>query len=236
MSWEALSDTLLALVPVHGVWIVSAITFLSCLALPVPSSLAMLAAGGFVAAGDLSLWAVAGGAFAGAVLGDQTGYWLGRRWGPGLVARLARAPRRAAALARAEAYIERNGSIGIFFSRWLVSPLGPYVNLAAGAARFGWRRFLIAGVPGEAVWVAIYVGLGFAFAGNIEAAESLIGSVLGFAAAGAVTVGLGLWLWRRFRRGPSLPVRIRRGAERARERRIARIRAQQARREDPRSR
>ena len=47
-------EVLLALVPVGGPWIVGTATFLSCLALPVPSSLIMLTAGAFVASGDLS--------------------------------------------------------------------------------------------------------------------------------------------------------------------------------------
>ena len=68
-----MTDWLLAAVPGYGPWLVAAVTFLSCLALPVPASLLMLAAGGFAAAGDLALWQVAGGALAGAVAGDQAG-------------------------------------------------------------------------------------------------------------------------------------------------------------------
>jgi membrane protein DedA with SNARE-associated domain len=55
-------DALLAAVPTHGVWLVAAVTFLSCLALPMPASLVMLTAGGFAAAGDLDLWQVLGAA------------------------------------------------------------------------------------------------------------------------------------------------------------------------------
>ena len=52
-------ETILALVPTYGLLLVALGTFLSCLALPVPSSLIMLSAGGFAAAGDLVLWQVA---------------------------------------------------------------------------------------------------------------------------------------------------------------------------------
>ena len=74
-------DALLAAVPTHGVWLVAAVTFLSCLALPMPASLVMLTAGGFAAAGDLDLWQVLGAALVGAVLGDQLGYWAARLGG-----------------------------------------------------------------------------------------------------------------------------------------------------------
>lgn len=48
-------DWLLGQVPTYGLWLFAASTFLSCLALPIPASILMLAAGGFVAAGDLPL-------------------------------------------------------------------------------------------------------------------------------------------------------------------------------------
>ncbi|MFC2969057.1 DedA family protein [Acidimangrovimonas pyrenivorans] len=196
-----MTEALLALVPEYGLWLLAATTFLSCLALPVPSSLMMLTAGGFTATGDLGLSSVLMAAYGGAVLGDQTGFALGRSGGGALFDRLRRAPRRAAVIAKAEALMRRRGSIGVFLSRWLFSPLGPWINFAAGAARMGWHRFTASGAAGEAVWVAVYVGLGRVFAGNIEAANDLLGSALGFLAAGALTVGLGLWLRHLLRNG-----------------------------------
>lgn len=49
-----MSDTLLQLLATYGAPLLALTTFASCLALPVPSSLMMLAAGAFVASGDLS--------------------------------------------------------------------------------------------------------------------------------------------------------------------------------------
>ena len=73
-----MSALALSLIADYGVPILFCVTFLSCLALPVPSSLLMLASGGFAATGDLSLTAVLLAAFIGAVLGDNSGYWLAR--------------------------------------------------------------------------------------------------------------------------------------------------------------
>ena len=42
-----MSDWLLALLPDYGLWILALATYLSCLAVPMPASLLMLAAGGF---------------------------------------------------------------------------------------------------------------------------------------------------------------------------------------------
>jgi membrane-associated protein len=195
------TETALALVPVWGVWLVAVATFASCLAMPIPSSLIMLAAGGFVASGDLTGWQVATAALMGAVLGDQTGFVLGRAGGAPLVARLRRTPRRAALITDAEAMIARHGGIGVFLTRWLMSPLGPYVNFLAGAARMDHGRFTVSGIAGETVWVAIYVGLGFVFADRIVALGQLLGNLSGLLAAGAVTIVLGIWMLRLVSRG-----------------------------------
>ncbi|MFN3845593.1 MAG: DedA family protein [Paracoccaceae bacterium] len=195
-----MTDTILSAVPTYGPWLVALITFLSCLAVPVPASILMLAAGGFAAAGDLDLWQVAGGALLGAVGGDQTGYWAARKGGAGLLDRVATGTK-AHLVARARAFIAAKGALAVFLSRWLVSPLGPYANLVTGATRFDWLSFTIAGALGEAVWVAVYVGAGYSFGDNLEAATEFAGSILGFMAAGAVAAGLGWWLWTLAKRG-----------------------------------
>lgn len=187
-----MTDWLLALVPQYGGLLLAVCTFASCLALPIPASVLMLAAGGFVAAGDLSLLSAAGGALCGAVAGDQTGYFAARWRGAALTAHLGKS---AAPLARATDLLARRGGLAVFLTRWLLSALGPYMNLASGIAGQPWLRFTVWGTAGEAVWVGLYVGLGYSFTGNLEAASAVAVSILGFLAAGAMALGLGLWLF-----------------------------------------
>ena len=190
-----MTEWLLALVPQYGLWLLALTTFCSCLALPFPASVLMLTAGGFVAAGDLVMWQAFTAAAAGAVAGDQVGFWAGRRFGARLLARLRADPARDRLLAKAVALMEKRGVVAVYLSRWLFSPLGPWVNLTAGSTGYGWPRFTVAGVAGEATWAAIYVGAGFMFAGNVEAASNMLGSVLGIVAGGAAVVILGVWLF-----------------------------------------
>lgn len=193
-------DLFFELVSGYGAIVIALATFLSCLFLPVPSSVMMLAGGAFVASGDMSLIAVLGGAFTGAVLGDQLGYRIGRWGGPRLSAWLARRPGRAAVLARAQATLRHWGGVGVFFSTWAVAPLGPWVNVAAGGAGMSALRFTIWDMAGEAIWVTLYVGLGYSFAANLDMLASTLGNAVGALSAGVVALLLGWVLIRRVHR------------------------------------
>lgn len=195
-----MTDILLGLVPVYGLWLLAVVTFLACLALPVPCSILMITAGGFVGTGDLVLWQVMGAAIGGAVLGDQLGYRIGLWGGQGLLARLAEDPAKGRLIRRAVALMEKRGALGIFLTRWLFAPVGPWANLAAGAAAYPYLRFTLWAVAGECVWVGLYVLLGYGFAGNIEAASDMAGSVLGILAGVAAMLGFGYWLTQSQRR------------------------------------
>ncbi|OOY16072.1 DedA family protein [Thioclava sp. DLFJ4-1] len=199
MSFSDLSDWLLAQVPLYGPWLLGLTTFLSCLAIPAPSSLMMIASGAFVASGDLDLATVGGAAFTGAVIGDQVGFQLGRR-----AERFLPHPdtKRGALVAKAMAALRKRGAVTVFFTRWMFSALGPWVNLAAGASGFAHRRFTLADLAGEAVWVTTYVGLGITFGANLDAAAELAGNALGLLGAGAAAFAFGWWLWHAAKRAP----------------------------------
>lgn len=189
-----MTNTFFELVSTYGALVIFASTFLSCLFLPIPSSLIMLAGGAFVAYGELSLVQVTGAAYVGAILGDQVGYRIGRAGGALAIARLSKHPVRARLISRAQDVLDRHGGTAVFFSTWAVAQLGPWVNVIAGAAKLDPLRFTLWDAAGEMIWVTIYVGAGYLFASQIEAAIEIIGSASGFLAAGAVTVVLGIWL------------------------------------------
>lgn len=191
-----MTETLFALVSDWGAPALAIATFLSCLAVPVPTSLMMLAAGAFVASGDLGLVPAVAAAFLGAVLGDQAGFGLGRGVGAALTGWLRRRPGRARLLAQAEGLVAVRGAVAVFLSRWLFSPLGPYVNLLAGGAGMGRARFTAMSAAGEAVWVAVYIGLGFGFADQLAAVAGVLADSVGLLTS-ALLAGLAL-----LRRGP----------------------------------
>ena len=148
---SGLSNWFMALVPTYGPWLLGLATFLSCLALPVPVSILMLTAGGFVASGDLSGWQITVAALAvavavaGAVAGDQVGFGIGRIGGEPLMARIGRVAKAGKLVGRATAQMDRYGAAGVFLTRWLFPVPGPFVNFVAGATGFSRAKFTIWG-------------------------------------------------------------------------------------------
>lgn len=195
-----MTDLLLLWVSDYGVLVISVSTFLSCFALPLPSSLMMLAGGAFAASGDLELWQLCLGAFTGAFSGAEIAYYISRHHGGMRVWRWLRQRKGAVGLfAQAEDLLDRHGGWAVYLSRWLFAPLGPYVNLIAGATAMPWPRFMPADALGAISWVAIYVSLGYVFGSQIEELSNTLGSVIGALTAGVVTVLLGRALWRKRR-------------------------------------
>lgn len=150
--------------------------------LPVPSSIVGVAAGSGLglAVGWASIMA---GLMAGAVLG----FWLGRQPGH----RAARAVLGADGLQRLAALTGPLGPLGpmvLVLSR-PVPVLAEAAVIMAGAARMGWRPFLLAMLPANAVLALVYAGLGAAAAGDVLPA--LAGAIL------VPAVGIGLWQARR---------------------------------------
>ena len=96
-------------------------------------------------------------ACAGAVTGDNAGYWIGRRWGH----RLARVPgvrhlydeRR---LALAETFFRRYGVLAVFLGRF-VALLRIFAGPLAGMNGMRWPRFFAANIAGGALWVGAVV-------------------------------------------------------------------------------
>lgn len=194
-----MTDTFLALVADYGAIIVAMSAFLSCLLIPIPTALVMLSGGAFAAAGDLTLSSVLGAGWAAAVAGDQTGYRIGRMAGPRLRSYFEKSHKANRLYDRSEAFIEKHGGLGVFFSTWAVAPLGPYANIAAGAGKLNAWRFTLWDAAGEAIWVGGYVLLGYFFASQIEEVSSLMTNIVGVLVCVLAAVFLTRVLTKRYR-------------------------------------
>ncbi len=188
-------ETALEFIPAYGGVALFLVAALSCFGIPIPGSIALLASGVFVAGGEMALSTALAAGLGGAVAGDQAGYWLGAGLGNRAIDILSGRATMRTALGAAAAFAERRGALAVFLSRWLVTPLGPAVNLVSGTIGMRWLQFSVPEVLGEMVWVAIYVGLGAAFSRSAVGVAEVLGNLTWFLAAGVVTVALFLRLW-----------------------------------------
>ena len=180
--------------PQLGYPALAALVFGESTGLPLPGETALIAAGGLVAAGHLSLPLVILAAAAAAIAGDTLGYWLGRRGARRLLERdgFGSAHRRHA-LARTDRYFDRFGVVTVFAGRW-VPGVRIVAAVAAGAARMPWRRFAVANAAGAIGWSTTVTLLAVA-AGPTG---SLLLAAAGLTLAGALSV---FAMWRARRRG-----------------------------------
>jgi membrane protein DedA with SNARE-associated domain len=194
-----LSDYLLSTLGVYGLPVLFGTLLIGCIGIPMPASLLLLAAGSFTEQGEMSLWPVLALSAAGAILGDNVGYALGRWRGrrvSGLLSRLVGGDER---LKEAESWLRRHEGAAVFFSRWLLTPLGPVVNITSGLTRYSWPRFLLYDVLGEALWVVLYVMLGRFFSDRVQEMGELLGDFVWMIVGLLVVCVLGWKLLQYFR-------------------------------------
>lgn len=171
------TDQLLEAVLLYGVPVLFGVILIASVGVPFPISLTLVAAGSFVKQGEMKLLPVIIAASIAAILGDQIAYGLSRWGGRSLVDRITRRLGGAAKVRRAEAVSEKWGGPGIFFSRWLVTALGPWLNLTSGMARYPWRRFIVWEAPGQVLWVVLYVALGYIFSDRVQYIVEILGNL-----------------------------------------------------------
>jgi membrane-associated protein len=195
-----LADTLLTAVLAYGAPALGLALFIAALGIPLPATLLLLASGAFARQGMLDAPLAVGLSLLGSVLGDSGSYCVGRCGGALMLKHIAGR----ASWQQAWATFERRGALAIFLTRFLLTPLALPTNLIAGSSAYVYGRFLVLDVLGEAVWIALYGGLGYLFADQWEILSDLAGNLSG-ALIGLLALLLAGVLAYRARRRRGLP-------------------------------
>jgi membrane protein DedA with SNARE-associated domain len=129
---------------------------------PVPGETALIAAAVLAAQGKMQIAAVIALAAAGAIVGDNVGYLLGRHLGRrALVARGPGRRLRGSALDAGHALFARYGGAAIFVGRFVTFGRVAIAWLA-GAEKLRWRRFAGWNAAGSVAWATAVGGVAFA--------------------------------------------------------------------------
>src|ERR1039458_6516915 len=172
-----MNDQLLAAVTQYGAPALFGIVTIAAIGVPLPITLLLIVVGSMISQGAMNLWWALGVASVGSILGDQAGYAIGRWGGPTVLTRLSRLFGRRANLHAMEAKVKAWGGPGIFMTRWLLSPLGPWINLASGTASYPWRRFLFWDSLGEITGAVVFISLGRFFSDSVMALYGVLGDL-----------------------------------------------------------
>lgn len=195
-----MQQLLLDLASRHGYVVVLVAVGIESMGVPVPGETALLVGAVLAARGHLSPAGVGAAGWAGAVLGDNAGYLIGRRWGQGFMSlrgvRRVYTPER---VARADRFFNRYGWLAVFVGRF-VALLRIFAGPLAGMHRMPWPRFILANALGAAVWVGAVIALGLVIGGNLDLAARILARS-GYAGLAAVLLVLLLVSRRRFRHG-----------------------------------
>ena len=184
----------------YGVAAVMVILAFEALGAPLPGETLLIFASILAGRGEMSLPALLIFAWAGAVMGDNVGYLIGRSLGRAAVARYgAKIGLTAARYNAVEGVFARYGAATVVFARF-VNVLRQLNGIVAGTLGMNWWRFLLFNALGGALWVATWV-LGAYYLG--EHASSIAGLarhggvVGGMLAAGVLLVAIVVLLRRR---------------------------------------
>jgi membrane-associated protein len=163
-----------------------------------PGDSLLFAAGIFIATSVISLplWLVVLAVTVAAVLGDQTGYFVGRRFGPRVLNRPQSRFLTPAHIDRAELFFRRHGPKTVMLARF-VTVVRTVIPVVAGVGHMPRRQFTIYNVVGALAWSASMLSAGY-FLGGVP----FIADHVELITIGIVTVSLVPTVWALLRRRP----------------------------------
>jgi membrane protein DedA with SNARE-associated domain len=190
----------LALAAIIGVssslgYLLPAIIGLESMGVPSPGETALVLAAVLASQGKLQIWLVILIGVSSAILGDNVGYLLGRRFGRDLLE--ARGPfrrRRVAVIAVGDRFFDKHGAKAVFFARWIALVRFAAAWLA-GINEMPWSQFFFWNALGGITWGVTYGLVGY-FAGS-AAADAI--SSFGIYAAAALAVLFAAYLYYKLR-------------------------------------
>jgi membrane protein DedA with SNARE-associated domain len=165
---------------------------------PVPGETGLIAAAVLASQAKLKIELVIPLAAAGAIVGDNIGYLIGRKGGRWLLERPGPFhSQRLQVLATGEPFFERHGPKAVFFGRFVLG-LRVWASWLAGATHMRWRLFFLWNALGGITW-ATAIGLAAYFLGHSAGGAVEAFGLYGLVAL-AIAVGSVLIAHRRNRR------------------------------------
>lgn len=174
----------------YGYAVVFGGVFLENTGLPVPGETALLAGAALAHNGQLSLLWVIVTAIAGATLGDNLGFVIGRHGGRRIAERHGwRLGLTLDRLAEFDRFFQRHGPKTVFLARFITG-LRVVGAVLAGGSGMAWPTFLFYNASGAVVWCTAVGFAGYSLAYSWDTLERWIGRTGLIALVLVITIGL----------------------------------------------
>jgi len=207
MALELLSlETAQELIHEYGYWTVFLGIMLENAGIPIPGETITIVGGFLAGNGDLTYRGVLLCAIAGAVVGDNFGYWLGVAGGWPLLTRVGKVFRISEAkLVEAKNKFSENAEKAVFLGRF-VALLRIFAGPLAGLSGMPYPQFFLYNLAGAATWGTVMVSIAY-FVGQIVPLEQLVALMAKFGVVALIVVvaaiALPIWLESRATQQPS---------------------------------
>ena len=159
----------------YGYAVVFAGVFLENTGLPVPGETVLLAGAALAHGGRLSFVVVVASAIVGAILGDNLGFFIGRRGGRSFAERhgssVGLTKER---LSQFDRFFAQHGAKTVFVARF-VTGLRVFCAVLAGGSDMPWTTFLVYNASGAVTWVLAVGAAGYSLAHSWDTLERWIG-------------------------------------------------------------
>ena len=164
---------------------------LESMGIPLPGETILVVAAVYAAThAGLNIWLIVVAASAGAIIGDNLGYWLGARFGYPLLLRFGRYVGLSDARIKVGQYLFlRHGGKVVFFGRF-VALLRMLAAFLAGVNRMEWPKFLLANALGGVTWAAVFAFGGYTLGTIAFRLQGVLGPIV-LIAAGIAFFGCG---------------------------------------------
>jgi membrane protein DedA with SNARE-associated domain len=192
-----ISEQIAHLLATYGYLAIALIIMLESMGVPLPGETTLITASIYAGTSHhLQIGLVILAATAGAVIGDNLGYWIGDKLGYRFLLRYgARLGMTEGKIKLGQYLFQRHGGKVVFFGRF-VAVLRVLAALLAGVNLMPWRRFFIANLCGALVWSATFGGAAYSLGNAVLGASGPVGAAAIVVAV--VAVGIGLLLIRRY--------------------------------------
>lgn len=173
LGWLQNPETLIASVGLVGLTLIIFAETGLLIGFFLPGDSLLFSAGLFAAGGHLEIWSLAWILTAAAILGDATGYWIGRKLGHALYERPDSLLFKKKHLEQTRAFYEKHGGKTIVLARY-VPIVRTFAPTVAGVAGMPYRSFAVYNIIGGFVWIWSLLFAGYLLGRSVPGIKNYI--------------------------------------------------------------